>query len=219
MSGKSNMWNGYIQKGKRMNGQFDFPTIEWWRENVVYPSDQEQYFKRHFYEYYLQKYMIALMFQPKTIAEIGVRYGYSAFSFLQASPEASYIGYDISEGSHGGVKGDTFEYAWPMLNKSFPDAIIMLLHTDTRKLDSLDGKFDFIHIDGDHSEKGCENDLELALKACYAGGAILVDDYDYIDGVKRAVDNFVEKNDNKIERYFRMPSLRGEFILIKGKDA
>lgn len=202
-----------------MNGQFDFPTIEWWQDNVVYPSEKNQYFKRHFYEYYLQKYMIARIFQPETIAEIGVRYGYSAFSFLQASPEASYVGYDILQGSHGGVKGDTFEYARPMLNKYFPHAIIMLLHADTRERDSLDGKFDFIHIDGDHSEKGCHHDIEMALEACNAGGAVLIDDYDYIAGVKRAVDNFIKNNDNKIEIHFRMPSLRGEFVLIKRKNA
>ncbi len=194
---------------------FDFPKIEWWRKNVVLPDDSRRFFKEHYYEYYLQKYVICRMFEPRAMAEIGVRWGYSAFSFLRAAPQASYTGFDIVNGGYGGAKMDTYSYVLGMLGDNFPDAKIDLRHINTSQVESLGGPYDFVHIDGDHKEAACYHDMKMALEACRAGGTILVDDYIKVDGVRRAVDSFVKENAGQIERYFRMPSLTGEFILIK----
>ena len=202
-----------------MDRQFDFPRIEWWRKNVLIANDSKRFFKEHYYEYYLGKYMICRMFGPRAIAEIGVRWGYSAFSFLQAAPQASYAGYDLLNGGYGGANIDTYSQVTGMLSRHFPQASIKLSHSDTRRMESLGGPYDFVHIDGNHREEACYHDIEMALEACQAGGVVLIDDYVKVDGVKRAVDNFVKKNAGKIDRYFRQPSLTGEFILIKRKDA
>ena len=50
---------------------------------------------------YETKFALATLLQPKTIFEIGVRAGYSAFAFLHAIPAASYLGIDAN-GDQGG---------------------------------------------------------------------------------------------------------------------
>ena len=55
--------------------------------------------------YYEVKYNIAKEVNPKVIAEIGVRAGYSAWAFLSACPDAKYHGFDAENGTHGGQGG------------------------------------------------------------------------------------------------------------------
>ena len=195
---------------------FDFPKIDWWRQNIVYPNDSKRFLKEHLYEYYLEKYMICRMFMPKAIAEVGVRWGYSAFSFLCASPQAAYTGFDMINGGYGGVAIDTFGHVSKLLNDNFPDAKVVLHHADTRQIQSINGPYDFIHIDGNHSTQACYHDIQMAIEACENGGIILIDDYVLHMSVKNAVDSFIKKRAEQIDRYFRLPSLTGEFVLIKG---
>jgi len=192
----------------------DFPEYQWWADNIVHAGD-EQFRKRHYYDYYFQKYMIANLFEPLVICEIGVRWGYSAYSFLCASPRADYTGYDIVNGGHGGAKTDTFAHVNLMLGQNFPDAGKNMVHADTQMLDRLAGPYDFAHVDGDHTEAGCLHDINLAFEACVSGGIILVDDYSYIAGVKRAVNKFVKTNQKDIRNYHSIASLRGEYLIIK----
>jgi len=194
---------------------FDFPKIEWWRENVLMETDSKRFFKRHYYEYYLQKYIMARMAGPTAICEIGVRWGYSAYSFLLAAPQASYLGLDIENGGCGGAKLNTFPYVGKLLGDNFPKARVDLRHINTSQIRSLSGYYDFVHVDGDHHEQNCYHDMEMALDACISGGVVLVDDYISIDGVKRAVNNFVRDNEKEIERWFLVPSLTGEFVMVK----
>lgn len=193
----------------------DFPDYQWWRRNVVLEGDK-RFFKKHYYDYYFEKYLIANAFCPMAIAEIGVRWGYSAYSFLRAAPRADYTGFDIINGGHGGAKQDTFARVHLMLSQHFPCAGITLKHADTQKLNSLGDTYDFVHVDGDHTEAGCLHDIKLAFEACVGGGVVLVDDYTNIDGVKRAADKFVKDNDNNIKQCHLIPSVTGEFLIIKG---
>ena len=63
--------------------------------SIYYPHDNavkdlgQQVFRQ-----YEIKYQICKEVNPSKIAEIGVRAGYSAWTFLQASPDAEYIGFD-----------------------------------------------------------------------------------------------------------------------------
>ena len=196
----------------------DFIDMGEWQKIVYKAGDDRQYLRRDFYEYYKTKYEIALEVRPEDIAEIGVRWGYSAFSFLSAAPAGRYCGFDILAGTHGGAKGDdTFEYVYKMLGERFPAATINLWHCDTRRISTLGGSYDLIHVDGDHSEAGCRHDLPLALAACRPGGTILVDDYDYIKGVQRACEGFVNENTRQFISIEHRRSLRGELILKKSK--
>lgn len=190
----------------------DFVTIEKWRQDVLAPGD-EKFGRPDFYEYYREKFRICLLYEPKSIAEIGVRWGYSAFAFLCASPAASYIGYDLIGGGHGGVKVDTFGRVEKLLSDHFPDSGIILVHADTRTLDSLGGPYDFIHVDGNHSALAAIHDMEIAIKSLVPGGVMLIDDYEYIAGVKVAADRFILNNRQLIEQFYTVPSLRGEMII------
>lgn len=196
-----------------------FPAIDWWQRIVLKPGDLAQYKRPDFYEYYRTKFEIACECRPRRIAEIGVRWGYSAYSFLSANPSASYTGFDIIAGPHGGAKCcDTFGYVRNLLALHFPDARLDLHHSDTRLLTELPGgPFDFLHIDGDHSEAGCTHDLSLAMDACTPGGTILVDDYNYIAGVTRAADRFCTERCEQIGEKFTRHSLRGELIIRKAQ--
>lgn len=194
----------------------EFPVFEQWLQIVPRPEDSAQYRRRDFYDYYKGKFDIALSARPQAICEIGVRWGYSAFSFLSASPAAAYTGLDILEGTHGGIKGtDTFAYVRDFLEGHFPRARIVLRHEDTRKLHDLGGPYDFVHVDGDHNEEAAGHDIWMALQACRPGGMVLVDDYTYIAGVKRAADYILAGAPEYIERHEVRNSLRGELILIK----
>lgn len=191
----------------------EFPTIENWRKILV-PGD-EKFGKPEFYEYYKTKYEIAKRFHPEHIAEIGVRWGYSAYAFLCACPVSSYSGFDMISGGHGGVKDDTFDYVKQLLENSFSESLIKLFHIDTRKLDILGTGFDFIHIDGNHTESGAYHDMEISFKSLNSGGVLLVDDFTYIAGVARAVRQFVKDYNSYIKSTEEIESIRGEYIIIK----
>jgi len=198
----------------RKEKKVDFPTIVEWREKVLAPGD-DKFGRQDFWEYYAEKFRICRLYGPARIAEIGVRYGYSAFAFLCASPAASYTGYDLIDGGHGGVRKDTFPRVRRLLADSFPDAKIELLHSDTRALDSLGGPYDFFHVDGDHSIHAVVHDIEIAFESLTPAGVILIDDYEYINGVKVATDRFISANRPRIEQFGSIESLRGEMLIRK----
>lgn len=191
-----------------------FPDMEWFARNVIKEGDNRQYGQKRFYDYYKTKYEIALKYRPSRIAEIGVRLGYSAFAFLWACPWfAVYTGFDIIKGSHGGVEGDNFPFVKKMLGRHFESARINLIHGDTQLLKGLGADYDFIHIDGDHSYKGCMHDLEIAKASLRQGGIILIDDYDYVKTVKKATGDFLIKYDDEIKSSEFYKSIRGECVI------
>lgn len=195
-----------------------FPSIDCW-QHVICPDDDPKFGREPCYSYYQAKYEIARRLSPQRIAEIGVRYGYSAWAMLCAAPTAEYTGFDAQAGTHGGVKGvNTFDYVGGLLGMDYPEATIELRRLDTQRLDSLGGPFDLIHVDGDHSERGCRHDLNLAWSALAPGGAILVDDYDYIAGVRRAVKKFCIDNPASGRLGLYIPTLRGDYLIRKGVE-
>lgn len=194
---------------------FNFPHIDWYRKNILIATEQTQFYKNHYYEYYLQKHIIAMLYRPKKIAEIGVRWGYSAFSFLSASPQAEYTGFDMIGGGHGGAKVDTYMYVDGLLNKNFPDAKINLVYQNTQELKEMPSKYDFIHIDGDHSTNAVSHDMAIGWQALIPGGVMLIDDDVKIKGVRAAVDKFLKKHFDLLDYFYRMPSLTGEVIIRK----
>lgn len=183
-------------------------------EGIIYPKDPTATAERieQYKEYYKVKYNICKKQNPKVIAEIGVRAGYSGWTFLQACPEAEYIGFDANNGTHGGqggVDGRYFEWAKKILSPYNNTLIDM----DTQTVDVLDIKnVDFFHVDGDHTTKGVQHDLDIVLPTLSKTGLIVVDDITYIDTVRNGVYNWLSKNSNKIEAEF-VKSLRGEMLI------
>ena len=77
----------------------------------------------------------------------------------------------------------------------------------TEWFNEFDGeKLDWIYVDGDHSYTGVINDLNNCLKVVKKGGIIIGDDYKWgrdgdKGGVKKAVNEFVEKNNYELVRH------------------
>ena len=63
-------------------------------------------------------------------------------------------------------------------------------------------KIDFVFLDGGHAYETVKNDLECCLDVVNSNGTVLCDDYDLgaqAPEVKRAIDEFVQKNNFKCE--------------------
>jgi hypothetical protein len=173
-----------------------------------------------FNSYYKTKYDICKKINPKKIAEIGVRAGYSAWSFLQAAPTAEYVGIDADNGTHGGQGGEDGRYhRWAIQLLSPYRA--SFITADTQKLQVLDlCDIDLFHVDGDHTAKGVQHDLDIVYPCMSDGGVILVDDITYLTTVKNGCDAWVAAHRDAPGFHFQvefLPSLRGEMLLRVSK--
>jgi predicted O-methyltransferase YrrM len=182
--------------------------------NIIYPNDPTASPERieQYKEYYKVKYNICKEANPQVIAEIGVRAGYSAWAFLQACPNAKYIGIDADNGTHGGSGGEDGSFNnWA--RKILEPYQCEFLKIDTQKTDDLNvHNVDMFHVDGDHTVEGVQHDLDLALKSLNDGGIIIVDDIDYIPSVKEGTHKWINKTQLKF-KYIK--SLRGEYVIFK----
>ena len=189
-----------------MKYQWD-PTIICGQDPTATPERVNQY-----RTYYRVKYDIVQMVNPKTIVEIGVRAGYSAWAFLTACPDAKYEGFDADNGTHGGQGGPWTWWAKKILSER---GFNFKIHTpvNTQNMDKMPISADFYHVDGDHTEKGVIHDLNICFEAALPGASILVDDYEYIETVRNGVDKWIAKNPGI--SYEIIPSLRGEVLITK----
>src|SRR5215469_18824935 len=72
---------------------------------TAHPEDPLRHLFPDWVPYYRMKWAIARVLQPRSILEIGVRFGYSALAFLNASPSARYLGIDLDLPTFGGSVG------------------------------------------------------------------------------------------------------------------
>jgi hypothetical protein len=177
----------------------------WWDSLVAlwHPHDPFRP-SAEFRRYYQVKHDVARLLKPRTICEIGVRAGYSAFAFLAAAPDAKYLGIDADIPVHGGQPG-FFDYA----RRSVITGNVRFQRCNSQRLAALPGRFDLVHVDGDHSYTGALHDIDLA---CRAGKHVLVDDYDFLDDVRRACDDFLATRPELTSEYFD-DGLRGNLLI------
>ena len=152
-----------------------------------------------------------------TMLEIGVRAGYSAHTFLQAFPAAMFVGMDANNGTHGGQGGRDGRYMqWARKILSPYNAVLLKRDTQAMTALLLVG-YDFIHVDGDHTSEGVMHDLDICLPALTETDAatILVDDYSYLETVKRGVDLWLNANSDNVRAEF-INTTRGD-VLIRRK--
>tara|TARA_B100001121_G_scaffold4734_1_gene4146 strand:+ start:1070 stop:1699 length:630 start_codon:yes stop_codon:yes gene_type:complete len=83
------------------------------------------------------------------------------------------------------------------LLKKFKKNISLLKGNSNKILKTIDmKKIDFVFLDGGHDYETVKNDLSQCIDVVNKGGTILCDDYDltYAPGVKKAIDEFINKN-------------------------
>lgn len=171
---------------------FKFP------KSILQPGDEvcEGYYPELSENYYHHYFDQIKKFNVKSVVEIGVRAGYSAYAMLSANPTMKYVGYDIDSDNEYGFHSGAFQFASAMLKSEFPKADLQFFVQDSQKLTKIPGNFDLAHVDGDHSFGGCTHDLWICSKAAKI---LLVDDYDFVPEVRDAVDRFVEAHRFKHE--------------------
>jgi cephalosporin hydroxylase len=172
----------------------DFDVFEVYREGDMCAESLGHDTLRRIYQ---TKYQIARALQPSRIFEIGVRAGYAAAAFLAAMPTAHYVGIDKDDGSHGGVVG-YLDHARAMLPGRYPKAVVELHAWDSgdfsimRRLSiGYAQSFNLVHVDGEHTVAGCLRDLWLSCELVATRGYLLVDDYDLLNEVHNAADQFL----------------------------
>ena len=190
----------------------DFPLYTKWLNNIVHPSERNRREMFLRWEYFYTKYSICNLIKPKRICEIGVRFGYSAYAFCLSKPHL-YHGYDKPDLEGGAfVFGDPHEYCRSIISDLVEEVKITNINTKDLKPDMMD-KYDFIHVDAGHTYEDAIRDLNIAINAALPGAYILIDDYRTNVEVARATEEFIKKNQDKIESKMYLMSLKGERLI------
>lgn len=183
-----------------------------WRElqGRAHPADAP--LPNWYRTYYGTLWAIVAERQPRRVVELGVRAGYSAFVMLAASDCVVYgIDGDLDErieNTHGGLSG-MFRHALMHL----PRNRFIFERKNTRDIMRLP-PCDLVYVDADHTYEGAAHDLELASQCT---SAILCDDYDSLDGVRQALDEFVTNHADWRAGYYgdRGATLPGFILLLR----
>ncbi len=170
------------------------------------PDDPLKYLFDQWVDYYRLKWSIARVLQPSSILEVGVRYGYSAFTFLDACPQATYLGIDLDSDSFGGVKGAML-WAKEITRAHHAQFLV----ADTQKMSRFPGGiYDLIHVDGQQDGDGSWHDLQLAVKQARW---VLVDGYFWTSQNFLSISYFLHRYRDVIRFYGVIPGYAGELLI------
>ena len=161
------------------------------------------------------KHVIGEFLAPKVIVEIGVRAGWAAFSFMKTNPDAEYHGFDLNEGTEGGIIGFT-DFCIEKMEECGYNHNIRNNFDSQQCFDMPVKEADLYHVDGDHSFAGALHDLEICYRAMGPDSFIIVDDVDYIALVTQATNEFLSRHSD-LDSLF-VPTTRGDMIMWK-KDS
>lgn len=160
--------------------------------------------------YYRLKFAIAKVLQPQSILEVGVRFGYSARTFLEASPDARLIGIDLDSDRFGGEIG---ALSWARKITAEYDAHYLV--ADTQKMKRFPGDiYDFIHVDGQQDGTGTFHDLRRAVSQARW---VLLDGYFWTRPNFLNANDFLLKFKDVISYSVVIPGHAGE-LLIRVSD-
>jgi SAM-dependent methyltransferase len=155
---------------------------------------------------YRLKWAIARHLQPRSILEIGVRYGYSAAAFLAGAPSAAYTGIDLDNDAFGGVHG---AIGWARRITSGRHARYIV--GDSQTMEHFpDDRYDLIHVDGQQDGDSSFHDLQLAFRQARW---VLVDGYLWTIRNFQAVGAFLFQNRDLFEFYGVIPGYAGELLI------
>lgn len=174
----------------------------------IHPLDEgATYLGQDTYEVY---HALGLTFKPKSILEIGVRFGYSMRCMTLGSGliETAY-GIDNEYDS-----GGSLDYVRCHLHNLIPNLQLHLI--DSQKVDQLPVKelIDLAHVDAWHTADGCYHDCVLVHKYLKPNGILLVDDVGTGgELVREGADRFCKQH--QLTPYY-LPSYRGMYVIPLG---
>ncbi len=142
----------------------------------------------NYYEWY---FTYAERIKPTRILEIGARLGYSAIAMLLGHPGVRELTL-LDDGSYGFGVGEAVENIRRVGHPA--EVVAHTLDTQSVRALPLEGEFDLIHVDGDHTFHGAMHDLSLVLPYLSPSGVIILDDVDYISSCKKAARQFLSLN-------------------------
>lgn len=161
-------------------------------------------------DYYRLKFAIAKVVQPKSILEIGVRFGYSARSFLEASPSAKFVGIDLDCDRFGGEPG-ALNWAQKILHGYNARFIV----ANSQKMQRFpEGSYDLVHVDGQQDGIGTFHDLRRAVAQAKW---VLLDGYFWTRENFLNANDFLLKFKDVISYAFVIPGYAGD-LLIRVRD-
>ncbi len=179
--------------------------------------DQWDGFKKDFgvKTYYADYVKAGFKYKPKSIMEIGIRFGYSAMALVYGSQRAgikdiNLVGLD-DEGYHQGSNqeaADHFLKLFPECNAKF-----YTINTVTNGFpeEIEDQTFDLIHVDGNHSVAGALKDMMNSWRILNKGGLMIVDDCTFWD-VGLAIKEF---EPNNLKETYEVMNERGQRYYVK----
>jgi 2-polyprenyl-3-methyl-5-hydroxy-6-metoxy-1,4-benzoquinol methylase len=172
----------------------------------AYSQDPLAHLFEEWVDYYRLKWAISKVLQPASILEIGVRYGYGARAFLDASSKSQYVGLDADLPNFGGHVG-----AIDWAKKSLKHYDVQLIRGNSQSLKKLPGdQYDLIHVDGQQDGDGTFHDLNLALNQ---GQFILIDGYFWTRENFLSANEWLWLNKAAIEWFIVIPGYAGEMLI------
>jgi predicted O-methyltransferase YrrM len=150
---------------------------------------------------------IVKAFQPKTIFEIGTFEGRTTLNMaLNSGPETKIITLDLPESDFEEAKFKVEEGEVMYIKKKRSGerflghplrSKIVQVFGDSATFDftPYSNEIDLVFIDGSHAYEYVVNDTIKALELVRPGGIILWHDYTNWEGVRRALNEFVQKDD------------------------
>jgi SAM-dependent methyltransferase len=174
------------------------------------PSDPLSALFEEWVPYYRLKFCIARVLRPNSILEVGVRYGYSARTFLEARPSAKFVGVDLDCESFGGQRG---ALAWARGITAQYD--VRYIVADSQQMKKFPGDiYDLIHVDGQQDGFGTFHDLWRAVSQ---GRWVLLDGYFWTRLNFFNANDFLIKFKDAISYAITIPGYAGE-LLIRVSD-
>lgn len=172
-----------------------------------HPSDLRQpWIGRDTYRIY---WAIGRAFQPETMLEIGVRFGYSIASMARGGGSLKSVhGFDNESDFFQSLK-HAGERLTPLI------ANLCLVKINSQVVTSIDiPPVDIAHVDGLHTYAGVRHDCQLAYNALRPGGILLIDDVggESDKDVRWGADRFCAEN-GLIPQY--LPCHTGMYVVRK----
>jgi predicted O-methyltransferase YrrM len=180
--------NPYVDKDRQF--RFDVPFVTDW---TMFVTQAE----------YMWKFSVLWnTFKPKSYLVIGALVGSSesyACWRTKHFPDLIVVAdIDLSEYN---PHQTNLASVYKNISKNFPhELIIMKTNSQTSTSLRKHGPYDLVFVDGEHSEKGVQRDMDHAFLTLKEGGVIMVHDVDDLSNVKDGYNAWVGRHKHEIDQ-------------------